>query len=133
MFEGYCGEGCVRTDRYYTPLPVWCAGNAYLGGARPWEKEKDALVDGAPALLSLREEDGFWTLEAGMSGRLPRRAAGRIDTGRLGEAFEPEQRFENPDGTPIVFDTDWFGRPYGDDPLPGPFADPGSWDGALRL
>ena len=25
-------------------------------------------------------------------------------------AFEPEQRFENPDGTEIIFDEDYFGK-----------------------
>ena len=28
----------------------------------------------------------------------------------LGMAFEPEERYENPDGTDIVFDKDFFGK-----------------------
>ena len=39
-----------------------------------------------------------------------------------GYAFEPEQRFENPDGTSIVFNEDYFGEHRGISTIPGPFA-----------
>ena len=48
-----------------------------------------------------------------------------ITTDVLGMAFEPEQKFENPDGSPIVFDTDYYGKTRGETPLAGPFAEPG--------
>ena len=41
---------------------------------------------------------------------------------QIGKAFEPEQAFENPDGTPIFFDADYLGRHRAPNPLPGPFA-----------
>ena len=44
-----------------------------------------------------------------------------ISTETLGIAFEPEQKFENPDETPIVFQYDYFGKRHGIHPLPGPF------------
>ena len=44
---------------------------------------------------------------------------------REGEAFEPEERFENPDGSSIVFSSDAFGQDAGLAPLPGPLADGG--------
>ena len=44
-----------------------------------------------------------------------------IATETLGMAFEPEQRFENPDGTSIIFDQDYFGERRMICPLPGPF------------
>ena len=40
----------------------------------------------------------------------------------LGYAFEPEQRFEDPDGTAIIFDTDYLGEHRPVEPIPGPFA-----------
>lgn len=46
-----------------------------------------------------------------------------IQTETLGEAFEPEQRFENPDGTDIIFDADYYGNHRGPAVLPGPFAE----------
>ena len=44
----------------------------------------------------------------------------------LGKAFEPEQRFENPDGTDITFNTDYFHQHReGCSTLPGPLAEGG--------
>ena len=37
-------------------------------------------------------------------------------------AFEPEEYFENPDGTSIIFNEDYFGNRQAVNPLPGPFA-----------
>ena len=41
----------------------------------------------------------------------------------LGCAFEPGQRFENADGTAIVFDADYFDEHRGIKIIPGPLAD----------
>ena len=51
---------------------------------------------------------------------------GIVTTDTLGRAFEPEQYFENPDGTPIIFNEDYFGAPRGISALPGPFSDAAS-------
>lgn len=133
QFEGYCGEGGVRTDRYYTHLPVHSAGNVYLGGARPWRKEEDPAVDDAHevTLRLVQDEDGL-RLETDLASFLPSGGT-LVDTETLGRAFEPDQAYENPDGTPIVFDTDYFGLPAGPSPLPGPFADPAAYRGEGKL
>lgn len=44
-----------------------------------------------------------------------------VTTETLGMAFEPEQRFENPDSSDIIFDRDYFGKRRGQDTIPGPF------------
>ena len=130
-FEGYCGMGSEPSDRYYMHLPVWAAGNAYLGGARAWKKEADAYVDAdSPVELELSERDGGWTLRTNIGALLPAAGQALVTTGTLGMAFEPEQPFENPDGTPITFDTDFFGRPAGERPVAGPFA---AWVGEYRF
>ncbi len=130
-FEGYCGMGSEPSDRYYMHLPVWAAGNAYLGGARAWKKEADAYVDAdSPVALELSERDGGWTLRTNIGALLPAAGQQLVTTGTLGMAFEPEQPFENPDGTPITFDTDFFGRPAGERPIAGPFA---AWVGEYRF
>ena len=51
---------------------------------------------------------------------------GIICTETLGKAFEPEEPFENPDGTSIQFDSDYFGNHRGVSAVPGPFAQPGT-------
>ena len=132
QFEGYCGMGSEKSDRYYSHLPVWASGNVYLNGAAPWAKEVDPAVIEDTVSLSLREEDGRYRLETDLYGFIGEKAAPRISTETLGMAFEPEQPFENPDGTPIVFDTDYFGYRRGSSPVPGPFESADELDMALN-
>ncbi len=47
---------------------------------------------------------------------------GIINSDILGCAFEPEERYENPDGTAIMFDRDYLGEHRGVSTIPGPFA-----------
>ncbi len=110
QFEGYVGMGAAgNTNKYYDHLPVWIGGNVYFNGARPYEKEEKSTVCEAPVRLSLNEEDGEWILETDLMDHLPCNAR-LLSTELLGMAFEPEQRYENPDGTPIVFDRDYNNR-----------------------
>lgn len=121
-FEGYCGMGSEPSDRYYMHLPVWSEGNVYFGGAKPWAKEQNCAVSEDAVTLTLTEQDGRMTLTTDLFEKLPKLPVPVISTETLGEAFEPEQKFENPDGTPIVFTQDYFGAHCGASPLPGPFA-----------
>lgn len=72
--------------------------------------------------LSLKEENGVYTLDTNVFDLLPTFETSFVSTETLGEAFEPEQKFESPDGTAIVFDADYFGTHRAVSPLPGPFA-----------
>ena len=109
-FDGYCGMGSAPSDRYYIPLPVWTGGNRYYNGAKPCAKEKDYTVDAEHAIrLELKEEEGGWKLYTNLGEFLPAGEEKLITTETLGMAFEPEQRYENPDGSDIVFDEDYFG------------------------
>jgi hypothetical protein len=55
---------------------------------------------------------------------LPRGEKRLLTSNELGLAFEPEQRFENPDGSTIVFDTDILGDHRNIRPTAGPFEKP---------
>ena len=121
LFEGYCGMGSAASDRYYVPLPVWTGGNVFLGGAQPSEKEKDYVVSEEKVRLELVQREDGWFLDTDLADLLLESHPEPVDTQRLGMAFEPEMRFENPDGTEIVFDTDYFGNKR-EQILPGPFA-----------
>lgn len=124
MFEGYCGMGStIERDIYYRKLPVWLGGNVYFNGAKPADQETDAIVDTEHTVkLELKEENGTWHLDTDLYEYLPKTACAMISTETLGMAFEPEEKFENPDGTPIVFQYDYFGARQEINPLPGPFA-----------
>lgn len=45
-----------------------------------------------------------------------------IKTDDIPMAFEPEEKYENPDGSPITFDTDFYGKQRGENIISGPFA-----------
>ena len=131
-FDGYCGMGSPLSDRYYIHLPVWTGGNIFLGGAKPWEKESDytEVADTSIDIAVEQREEG-WFLSTNLYEYLPERQGKTIDTQLLRMAFEPEQRFENPDGTEITFDETWFGKKRNENNMPGPFAD--SMEAAGRL
>ena len=104
-------------------LPVWVEGNAYLGGAKACKNEINGLVNGEqPVQVEVELENGRPVLSTNVYDPLEGFTGRRIDTQVLGKAFEPEEYFENPDGTPITFDQDYFGDHRGAHPLPGPFA-----------
>ena len=72
--------------------------------------------------ISLTETRGAWTLQTNLYDKLPQSRCDPVTTDTLGKAIMPEQRFENPDGTPITFDTDYHGEQRTGKTLPGPFA-----------
>ena len=74
---------------------------------------------------------GSWYLKTNLAECLQDTPEELITTETLGEAFEPEQPFENPDRTPIVFDTDYFGSAVGSQVICGPFADRSSWENEI--
>ena len=103
-------------------LPVWAAGNAYLGGAKQWKKETNCFVNKkAKVKVELKEKNGKFYLDTNLYEILGDYTAGIVDSDILGKAFQPEQRFEAPDGSAITFDRDYFGDTRGILAVPGPF------------
>ncbi len=108
---------------HFGHLPAWIDGNAYFNGASVCRNEaRNAVVDGE-ATVALEEADGKWTLRTNVYDLLGDFRDGILTSDKLGKAFQPEQRFENPDGTAITFDRDYFGAHRGLEALPGPFAE----------
>ena len=132
QFEGYCGIGTSAGNKYYDHLPVWAKDNAYYNGAKPWNKEITPFCDDTNQIFVDIEQraDGFY-LKTNVYDVLAKEDAGIISTDTLGMAFEPEERYENPDGSPITFNSDYFGNHRAMTTIPGPFADKTS--AGLRL
>ena len=103
-------------------LPVWSEGNAYFDGAAAVKTEKNGRIDTEHEVyVNLVEKDGAFSLDTNLYDFLqPTDRLIRTET--LGKAFEPDEAYENPDGTPITFDSDYFGDQRGIGILPGPFA-----------
>ena len=109
-------------DYHYKKLPVWINGNVYLNGAKPWNREENYYEEKENTVfVKLEEQDGHYQLHTNLYEVLGNFKSGTISTEVLGMAFEPEEYFENPDGTPIVFDKDYFGNHRKPEVTPGPF------------
>lgn len=108
---------------HFQHLPVWSKGNVYLNGAQAYKHETDLLVDNIhPVTVDLKEQDGKPVLSTNLYEVLGNYSTDMVNSAVLGYAFEPEEAFENPDGTPITFDEDYFGNHRGIQVVPGPFA-----------
>ena len=106
---------------HFGHLPVWLGGNVYLNGATICKHEKDKLVVAGKSKAKITLKDNI--LKNNLKELLGDYTTGVITTTILGSAFEPEQRFENRDGTDIIFNEDFFGNHRGTHVVPGPFAE----------
>lgn len=123
QFDGYCGIYAPNSDHYYNHLPVWSDGNIYINGAQPCDTERDATVLDKDVQLQLEQRDDGLYLNTNLFNDIPEKADGVISTDTIAMAFEPEEKYENPDGTPIIFNTDFFGtHREGVKVTAGPFA-----------
>ncbi|MDO4620538.1 MAG: right-handed parallel beta-helix repeat-containing protein [Lachnospiraceae bacterium] len=107
---------------HFDHLPIWSEGNVYLAGAKASRHEKAGLVKEGEVKVELREKDGSFVLDTNIYELIGEFRDRMIHTDLLGAAFEPNQKFESADGTPITFDTDYFGDHRDADVMPGPFA-----------
>ena len=123
-FAGNCGMDGPESDRYHLHLPVWTGGNVFLNGAKPWEKEQDYTLDQTHTVsVKIEErEDGWYLLTDLNKVKLEEKPV--LNSEMFGMAFEPEQKFEMPDGSPIIFDRDYCGEQRDLQCPAGPFADP---------
>ena len=109
---------------HFGHLPAWVDGNAYFNGATVSRHEKHGLADNEAAIrVELAEADGKCVLKTNVYDYIKDFRDAIVTSDILGCAFEPEERFENPDSTAITFDRDYFGNHRGLSALPGPFSE----------
>ena len=123
----FTDEGTVKTSwgrryNYNAHLPMYVGGNVYFNGAKPYAKEKLNYVDTENKVtFELVEKDGKYTFKTNLYDFIPCMDTPFVSTEMLGKAFEPEECYENSDGTPIRISEDYLGNPRAAHPLPGPF------------
>ncbi len=104
-------------------LPMYCGSNLYFDDARPYKSETGSLVfpDLKPQVEITTEAENVYVMFDFVD-KLKEVETVTITTDFLGIAFEPEVPFENPDGTPLCVERDFFGnlRPAGSMTV-GPF------------
>lgn len=103
------------------PQPVYVKGNLYSDHAMPFRAEK-SYVKTSGAAASIEEENGKWTLSLTIPEDALCLSCDAITTEMLGAPRITEERYENPDGTPIDFTKDLLGKTRGEAVRPGPFA-----------
>jgi alpha-N-arabinofuranosidase len=117
-------------------LPVSMDGNVFLKGARPSRHEANPLLkpEFDPALKLVETANGCnleLTLDTAWAAD---RTRALVTTQRLGKARIPDLPYEQPDGTPIRVNTDYFGKPRNEaHPTPGPFENPGAGRFVLKV
>ncbi len=118
------GADLARFDN--TQLPNWFGGNVFLKGAIPSSLEVAPVVEKEfnPDIQLIEREDGWYlTMKVDKSWAQQKKRQ-MVTTALLGKALVPDMAFEQPDGTPISVDTDYFGKKRAKaNPIPGPFAD----------
>ena len=105
------------------PQPAYINDNAYFVGAEPYDREKSHYVGGTDPNVRIREDGRNVYLEMDVEDEFLQMQTGRYGTKDLGTPRITEALYENPDGTPIVFDTDYFGIPRGEGVWIGPFGE----------
>lgn len=136
---GVCGTACYQNYSHVaegkelgfndTPmtdigrtLTVLARDNAYFNGAQSWEHEKNPrIVSDFQCQLTVKEENGHFWLYSNLDSLTDILGADMITTDTLGKAFQPDQAFENRDGSFLYVDQDFNGAHRGEHTVIGPF------------
>ncbi len=119
LFIGYQGLSIYSTK----DLHIQAAGNVFLAGSKPSIFDREVLIDeGFNPQVELEEkQDGWWLAMSVDPSWTTNQKRTVVCTDILGRAIVPDQAYENPDGSPIRFDTDYFGEKRNKNtPAPGP-------------
>jgi hypothetical protein len=112
------GLAIFSKTEYY---PSYADGNAYYNKALPFEGEQHPVVlSGFDPQFKI-EDKGKEVYVSFRLSDLKNLQTELVTTERLGKAKLPKQAYEQPDGTPILFDTDYPGHSRAEHPVPGPF------------
>lgn len=114
--EEHKGEGSDETGRQ----PAYIDGNCYFNGAEAFDREENKVISSMDIQPRLIDEDGKVYLEMDVPQELLQVKTTIIGTENLEPPRIVEQPYENPDGTPLAIDTDYFGKKRANTPIPGP-------------
>jgi alpha-N-arabinofuranosidase len=119
----------------YRELPLQTGGNVFYNGARPYAKEKNAVVqEGSDPKVKLVQEGGQFRVHLTLGPELKQANTALVTTSLLGKAKIPGLPYENADGSPLKVGTDYFGKERDKaHPTPGPFENPGTGPLTLKL
>jgi alpha-N-arabinofuranosidase len=132
LFVG--NSGLPAYDKAVRPMQM--AGNVFLAGAKPGRQEQNPLVlrEFDAGVRLVEKPDGLWldiTLDKAWGEKQPHQL---VTTERLGRATVPDLPYEQPDGSPLRIDTDYFGKRRSEtNPTAGPFENPAAGRVILKV
>ena len=127
-----CGGGLsVYASR---KIPLQTGGNVYYAGAKPYPAEKDAVVTPDDPNIKLTEDGDHVELQANFGETIGQAKTQPVTTALLGQTHVSKLPYENPDGSPLTVDTDYFGKQWSaTSPAAGPFANPGTGPQTIKV
>jgi hypothetical protein len=116
-------------------LPMQVEGNVYYNGTEPYVKETNRIEkpDFDPEVRIVEEDDSVF-LHITLDDSLRALDNPLVTSSLLGRAKISNAAYENPDGTPLKIDTDYFGKKRSEEnPSAGPFEIPGVGKLSLKV
>jgi hypothetical protein len=115
--------GLVLFDKF--SFEVKTGGNIYLGASTPYKLEANSIsLKDFDADIQLDENDGKVMLHIVLPERITKADCPVVTTGFIGKTKISELKFENPDGTSVSVNADFFGNRRDEKHVvPGPFAE----------
>ena len=114
--------------------PVTAEGNVYFAPAQPFPADTLGVVQQRPDDVMKIEEtaDGVFIVLPGVV--IPTSGSGVVRGDDLGKTILAKTGYENPDGSSVVFDTDYFGQKRSEGlVMPGPFVEWNRTGGKIKI
>jgi alpha-N-arabinofuranosidase len=103
-------------------FPLQTGGNQYYNRAQPYANEASCGQSELDPRVRLVEDGGHLLIELSLRQDLKESATRQVTTALLGKARVPSLGYENPEGTPLIVNTDYLGKKRNKTrPSPGPF------------
>ncbi len=103
--------------------PVYIDENIYLDGTKPFEREEKYYISDHESQFKIEREGDAVYLEINLEEGLLSKEATIYGTHNLGMPRITEALYENPDGTPLLLDQDYYGAFREGKQYIGPFAE----------
>ena len=118
-FNEQMAAGNSQAPRFQLAMRV--ANNVYYNGVKNYAYETDPVKSNADANLTLEKRaDGIY-IKVTVDNAIYQANTSIVTTDSLGKTYYSNGYYENPDGTKLAIDKDFFGTARGPKPTPGPF------------
>lgn len=114
-------EGHGDLERFHkVPQAAYINNNVYLNGAGHYDREENYFEGTTVEPEIIHKEDGLYLKITIPEGAFSKLRTEQIGTHNLEMTRLSEEQYENPDGSPLVIDTDLLHAAIGTSPVPGP-------------